>query len=223
MSRPKTLLATIALLTVGALSGASAASASSLSASKATEVQAASTPTIVIGSTNFSEQVIVANLYSDVLQHAGSRPTCARTWVPVKRSSQPWPTAPWTSTRSTRGACSCTWSQKTRLRPPSSPRPAGAQKGSGRSRRNGPQPGAGSGRKRLCRDQENRLPISPDDPVQLEAGGVEAELGPQLSAPLRLLPDRAEKGVRPEFQVVLGIESEPTLAGLPDRRQGTGG
>jgi len=71
MSRPKTLLATIALLTVGALSGASTASASSLSASKAIEVQAASTPTIVIGSTNFTEQVIVATLYSDVLQHAG--------------------------------------------------------------------------------------------------------------------------------------------------------
>ena len=30
-------------------------------------------PTIVIGSTNFTEQVIVATLYSDVLQHAGFR------------------------------------------------------------------------------------------------------------------------------------------------------
>jgi osmoprotectant transport system substrate-binding protein len=30
-----------------------------------------STPTIVIGSTNFEEQTIVANLYGDVLQHAG--------------------------------------------------------------------------------------------------------------------------------------------------------
>jgi osmoprotectant transport system substrate-binding protein len=32
---------------------------------------AASKPTIVIGSTNFEEQTIVANLYGDVLQHAG--------------------------------------------------------------------------------------------------------------------------------------------------------
>jgi len=32
---------------------------------------AATKPTIVIGSTNFEEQTIVANLYADVLQHAG--------------------------------------------------------------------------------------------------------------------------------------------------------
>jgi osmoprotectant transport system substrate-binding protein len=33
----------------------------------------AAKPTIVIGSTNFEEQTIVANLYADVLQHAGYR------------------------------------------------------------------------------------------------------------------------------------------------------
>jgi osmoprotectant transport system substrate-binding protein len=32
---------------------------------------ASGSPTVVIGSTNFSEQLIVANLYNDVLQHAG--------------------------------------------------------------------------------------------------------------------------------------------------------
>jgi len=34
-----------------------------------------SSPSITIGSTNFSEQVIVANLYADVLQHAGIHTT----------------------------------------------------------------------------------------------------------------------------------------------------
>ncbi len=72
MSRPKMLMATIALMTVGAFCGVPAASASSLSASTAAATHASgSTPTIVIGSTNFTEQVIVATLYSDVLQHAG--------------------------------------------------------------------------------------------------------------------------------------------------------
>ncbi len=71
MLRPKTLLATVALISAGTLTGLPAASASSLSASKATAIHAASTPTIVIGSTNFTEQVVVANLYNDVLKHAG--------------------------------------------------------------------------------------------------------------------------------------------------------
>jgi osmoprotectant transport system substrate-binding protein len=72
VSRPRMLLATIALMTVGAFCAAPAASASSLSASTAASRHASgSTPTIVIGSTNFTEQVIVATLYSDVLQHAG--------------------------------------------------------------------------------------------------------------------------------------------------------
>jgi osmoprotectant transport system substrate-binding protein len=72
MLSPKTLLAAVALITAGTLSsGMPAASASSLSAAKATSVPAAATPTIVIGSTNFTEQVVVANLYNDVLKHAG--------------------------------------------------------------------------------------------------------------------------------------------------------
>jgi osmoprotectant transport system substrate-binding protein len=37
----------------------------------ATPAAAASKPTIIIGSTNFEEQAIVANLYGDVLSHAG--------------------------------------------------------------------------------------------------------------------------------------------------------
>ena len=69
MFRPKKLLATIAVITAGAVSAVPAASASPLSAAKATAD--ASMPTIVIGSTNFTEQVIVANLYNDVLEHAG--------------------------------------------------------------------------------------------------------------------------------------------------------
>ncbi len=39
--------------------------------SATTSASAASKPTIVIGSTNFEEQAIVANLYGDVLHHAG--------------------------------------------------------------------------------------------------------------------------------------------------------
>jgi len=74
--RPRVLLAaaalmTGALMTVGTLSSVATASAASLSASKAISAGSSSSPTIVIGSTNFTEQVIVATLYSDVLQHAG--------------------------------------------------------------------------------------------------------------------------------------------------------
>lgn len=72
MSRPKILLATAAFAVTAAFSGVPAASASSLVASTTRSAQTStSTPTIVIGSTNFTEQVIVATLYSDVLQHAG--------------------------------------------------------------------------------------------------------------------------------------------------------
>jgi osmoprotectant transport system substrate-binding protein len=69
MSRLRSLLSIAALTTVGAMFATTAASASSLSASNVRS--AASTPTIIIGSTNFTEQVVVATLYSDVLQHAG--------------------------------------------------------------------------------------------------------------------------------------------------------
>ena len=70
MPRPTTLLAAAALTlagTAGALTATSIASASTLKLAPSS----ASSPTITIGSTNFPEQVIVANLYSDVLQHAG--------------------------------------------------------------------------------------------------------------------------------------------------------
>jgi osmoprotectant transport system substrate-binding protein len=69
MSRLRSLLSIAALTTLGAMFATTAASASSLSASNVRS--AASTPTIIIGSTNFTEQVVVATLYSDVLQHAG--------------------------------------------------------------------------------------------------------------------------------------------------------
>jgi osmoprotectant transport system substrate-binding protein len=69
MSRLRTLMSIAAVTTLGAMFAPTAASASSLSASNVRS--AASTPTIVIGSTNFTEQVVVATLYSDVLQHAG--------------------------------------------------------------------------------------------------------------------------------------------------------
>ena len=68
MPRPTTLLAAAALTlagTAGSLTATSTASASPL------KLASASSPTITIGSTNFPEQVIVANLYSGVLQHAG--------------------------------------------------------------------------------------------------------------------------------------------------------
>lgn len=50
---------------------AAAALAGSAIALVPTVAGAASKPTIVIGSTNFEEQTIVANLYADVLEHAG--------------------------------------------------------------------------------------------------------------------------------------------------------
>jgi osmoprotectant transport system substrate-binding protein len=64
--RATTLLATAALTLAGTAGGWAAATGSSA---------AAALPTISIGATNFSEQVIVADLYSDVLQHAGFKTT----------------------------------------------------------------------------------------------------------------------------------------------------
>ncbi|HZU79341.1 MAG TPA: ABC transporter substrate-binding protein [Acidimicrobiales bacterium] len=58
----------MAALAVGLAIGASACSSSPASTSGS-----AHGPLITIGSTNFPEQVIIANLYSDVLQHAGFR------------------------------------------------------------------------------------------------------------------------------------------------------
>jgi osmoprotectant transport system substrate-binding protein len=53
-----------------ALAGLAAACSSSPSTPSAS-----SGPNVTIGSTNFSEQVIVANLYADVLKHAGAKVT----------------------------------------------------------------------------------------------------------------------------------------------------
>ena len=69
MPRPTALLAAAALTLAGA-SGLTATSIASASTLKVAQSAAAS-PTITIGSTNFPEQVIVANLYSDVLRKAG--------------------------------------------------------------------------------------------------------------------------------------------------------
>jgi osmoprotectant transport system substrate-binding protein len=69
MPRPTTLLAAAALTLVGTAASLTATSAASASTLKL--AQSASSTTVTIGSTNFPEQVIVANLYSDVLQHAG--------------------------------------------------------------------------------------------------------------------------------------------------------
>jgi osmoprotectant transport system substrate-binding protein len=70
MPRPTTLLAAAALTLAGTASGLTATTVASASTIKLAHAPAAS-PTITIGSTNFPEQVIVANLYSDVLKHAG--------------------------------------------------------------------------------------------------------------------------------------------------------
>jgi osmoprotectant transport system substrate-binding protein len=70
MPRPTTLLAAAALTLVGTASCFTATSVASASTMKVAQSSAGS-PTITIGSTNFPEQVIVAHLYSDVLEHAG--------------------------------------------------------------------------------------------------------------------------------------------------------
>ncbi len=67
MPRPRTLFTAAALALVGALCSTTAVSASTLKPS----ATASSTPSIVIGSENFTEEIILGNLYSDVLLHAG--------------------------------------------------------------------------------------------------------------------------------------------------------
>ncbi len=70
MPRPTNLLAAAALTLVGTVGYLTTTTVASASTSKVAQ-SSASSPTITIGSTNFPEQVIVANLYSDVLKHAG--------------------------------------------------------------------------------------------------------------------------------------------------------
>ncbi len=77
MRGPRVLLATVALALVAAAcsSGSSSNSGSS-------------SPPVTIGSTNFPEQVIVANLYADVLQHAGIH-TTLRTNLGAREAVEP--------------------------------------------------------------------------------------------------------------------------------------
>jgi osmoprotectant transport system substrate-binding protein len=67
MPRPRTFFTAAALALAGAVCSTTAVSASTLKPS----ATASSTPTIVIGSENFTEEIILGNLYSDVLLHAG--------------------------------------------------------------------------------------------------------------------------------------------------------
>jgi len=69
MPRPRTLVSTAAIALIAAVGGTTAASAAA--SASALKPAASSTPTIVIGSENFTEEVILGNLYADVLQHAG--------------------------------------------------------------------------------------------------------------------------------------------------------
>src|SRR5665213_3778821 len=64
MRRARTLLAGLAVASGIGLAGTAASA-------NVRPLPHASVGTIVIGSTNFTEQFIVANLYGDVLQHAG--------------------------------------------------------------------------------------------------------------------------------------------------------
>ena len=71
MPRPRTLFTAAALALVGAVCSTTAVSASASASALKPAATASSTPTIVIGSENFTEEVILGNLYADVLQHAG--------------------------------------------------------------------------------------------------------------------------------------------------------
>jgi len=73
MLHRRTLVALSALTLAGALSAPAAAAAASPAsrAPSAAYQGAASLPTIVIGSENFTEETILGSLYNDVLQHAG--------------------------------------------------------------------------------------------------------------------------------------------------------
>ena len=86
MPRPTPLLAAAALTLAGT---ASALTITSASASTVRVTHAAATAaTITIGSTNFPEQVIIANLYSDVLKHAGFK-TSLRTDLGTRTAVEP--------------------------------------------------------------------------------------------------------------------------------------
>ncbi len=64
-------LCVLAAVALGGLAAIPLASPAAGAASASSTARKAAKPTIVIGSTNFEEQTIVANLYADVLKHAG--------------------------------------------------------------------------------------------------------------------------------------------------------
>jgi osmoprotectant transport system substrate-binding protein len=69
MPRPRTLFTAAAIALVGAVCSTTAVSGSA--SASTLKPSASSTPTIVIGSENFTEEVILGDLYADVLQRAG--------------------------------------------------------------------------------------------------------------------------------------------------------
>ena len=71
MPRPRTLFATSALALAAAVCSTTAVPAAASASALKPSATASSTPTIVIGSENFTEEIILGNLYADVLQHAG--------------------------------------------------------------------------------------------------------------------------------------------------------
>ena len=72
MPRCSKFLAATAIVVAAAICGPTVASASAQPAVSSTKAAQSSTlPTIVIGSENFTEEIILGNLYADVLQHAG--------------------------------------------------------------------------------------------------------------------------------------------------------
>jgi osmoprotectant transport system substrate-binding protein len=76
MLSPRPFVAVAAIALAGAVCSAPAASASQPPAIRSTAVHPASSlPTIVIGSENFTEEILLGNLYNDVLQHAGFKTT----------------------------------------------------------------------------------------------------------------------------------------------------
>lgn len=76
MLSPRSLVAVTAIALAGAVCSAPAASASQPAVLQSSAVHPdSSLPTIVIGSENFTEEILLGNLYNDVLQNAGFKTT----------------------------------------------------------------------------------------------------------------------------------------------------
>jgi osmoprotectant transport system substrate-binding protein len=71
MPRPRTLFTSAALALAGAVCSTTAVTPTASASVLKPAAAASATPTIVIGSENFTEEIILGNLYSDVLLHAG--------------------------------------------------------------------------------------------------------------------------------------------------------